>query len=90
MGEGDRPLPVEERMICHEDLDAAASGRPVLVLEQSLVELARRVTGEFRAEVDGARTFQVGEMLLAVRDQFLFQQTSLIVARRQGRLCSRC
>ena len=45
--------------------DRATGRRPVLVLQQPLVELAGRVAGEFVAEVDRARALHVGELRAA-------------------------
>ena len=42
--------------------DRTAGGRPVLVLQQPLVELAGRVAGQLLAEVDRARALDVGEL----------------------------
>ncbi len=52
-------------------------GRQVLVLEQALVQLAGRVAGQLGAEVDGARTLDVGEVAPAVADQLGSQRRRL-------------
>ena len=45
---------------------------PILVAQDSLVELARGMAGELVAEVDRARALHVGEVLPAVGDQLDF------------------
>ncbi|MGK0313438.1 MAG: hypothetical protein ACI8RC_003081, partial [Ilumatobacter sp.] len=49
--------------------DRAARSCPILVFEQTLVELAGRVAGEFFAEVDRPRALDVGDLALAELDQ---------------------
>jgi hypothetical protein len=45
--------------------------RPVRVAQEALVQLARRVPGQFRHEVDAARALEVGDPVPAVVHQFL-------------------
>src|SRR5215510_8131799 len=49
--------------------DAALPVAPVTVAQDALVELARGEAGQLGLEVDGARAFLAGEVLLAERDQ---------------------
>ena len=74
--------PSRRRRTCS---DRATGGRPVLVLEEALVELAGRVAGELGAEVDRARALDVGQLGAAEGDQLLGQR----VARRRRRPASR-
>ena len=74
---GERARPVEERARRRWRAPApqidAAGGRPVLVLEQALVELAGGVAGELGAEVDRAGALHVGQVLPAVGDELALE-----------------
>ena len=48
--------------------DRTAGCLPVFVLQQTLVQLARRMTGEFGTEINGAWALDVCKMFLAVCD----------------------
>ena len=74
-------------MRCREatQLDVAPCRRPVLVLQETLVELAGGVSGKFLAEVDRARALHVGELAAAVGDEFLSERFCFRSRCQRGR-----
>ena len=74
------------RCVSHnDDSDAAAGSLPVLVLQQSLVELAGGMAGEFLAEVDRAGHFTSASLASAELDQFRRRASERLPRRRASR-----